>query len=50
MKAVPLWAKILIGVVAAVAVIGAIVGPAVYFGLAGQFPILFDLAILKLII
>ena len=36
LRAVPLWAKILIGVIAAIAVIGAIVGPAVYFGLAGQ--------------
>ena len=37
MTTVPLWAKVLIGVTAAIVVTGAIVGPAVYFGLAGQY-------------
>ena len=36
-RTVPLWGKVLMIAAASMVVIGAIVGPAVYFGLAGKF-------------
>lgn len=36
-RVLPLWSKVLIAATVATVAVGAIVGPAVYFGLAGQF-------------